>query len=108
MGKKQERKHYITLNHAVNSAELTPLEKSVLEGAANRIQKDLKATDEAKQILSETLNEAEQVYNHAMRKWRMSETIVDPSSGASNDKKERKPLPGLSHRMGMKEFRMAR
>ena len=51
------------------------MEKSVLEGAANRIQKDLKATDEAKQILSETLNEAEQVYNHAMRKWRMSETI---------------------------------
>ena len=45
----QERKHYHTLKHAVDSAELTPLDPSMLRGAESRIQDELKSNDEQKE-----------------------------------------------------------
>ena len=91
------------MNNAVDSAELTPLQQSFLIGATNRIQPHLRTGDEFQKILKEALKEAEDVYNHAMRKWRMQQTIIDPVRGRI-EKKIRKPFPGLTVRMGDKEF----
>ena len=54
-------------------------------------------------LLQETLNEAEEDYNKAMRKWRIHQSLVDPQRGRIRAKR-RKPFPGLSIRMGVKEF----
>ena len=47
----KERAYYNTLNHGVDSAELTPLDPTILVGAQNRIEEKLKSTDELRQIL---------------------------------------------------------
>ena len=60
---------------------MTPLQKSFLIGATNRIQPHLRQGEEFQKILKEALKEAEEVYNHAMRKWRMQQTVIDPVSG---------------------------
>ena len=69
------------MNNAVDSAELTPLQQSFLIGATNRIQPHLRQGEEFQNILKEALKEAEEVYNHAMRKWRMQQTVIDPVRG---------------------------
>ena len=77
----KERQYFNQLNNAVDSAELTPLQKSFLIGATNRIQPHLRQGEEFQKILKEALKEAEEVYNHAMRKWRMQQTVIDPVRG---------------------------
>merc|ERR1711990_580479 len=102
-----ERQYFNQLNNAVDSAELTPLQQSFLIGATNRIQPHLRQGEEFQKILKEALKEAEEVYNHAMRKWRMQQTVIDPVRGRIK-KKVRKPFPGLTIRMGEKEFQSTR
>ena len=60
---------------------MTPLQQSFLIGATNRIQPHLRQGEEFQKILKEALKEAEEVYNHAMRKWRMQQTVIDPVRG---------------------------
>ena len=99
----KERAHYNTLNHGVDSAELTPLDPRILEGAASRIEEKLKHTDQLRQILAQSLTEAEDDYKRAMRKWRLHQSLVDPRKGPIRARR-RKPFPGLKTRMGQREF----
>ena len=99
----KERAHYKTLNHGVDSAELTPLDPRILEGAASRIEEKLKNSDELRSILARSLNEAEDDYKRAMRKWRLNQSLVDPRKGPLRARR-RKPFPGLQMRMGQREF----
>ena len=89
---------------------MIPVERDDVEAglvrAARRIPRNLKFSDETKQILADIQREYKTEVFNALRIWRIQNTLKSDKEVEKNSK--RKPLPALECRMGRAEFKKAK